>query len=140
MGRENWEAFLRSNEPRDPYRDYLRETDRAYRNVRRDRQYLRDWSVPIDLRAYEVAYYYDGQDTAFGKTLPELLKFRDNLHPYMRRYLAERFRKKEDYYREVVAKHARLAEQCSSFAAQFEDQTGEPVSLERAEGMNQAEA
>jgi hypothetical protein len=140
MSRGNWEAFLRTNEPRDPYRDYLREMDRAYRNFRRDRRYLRDLPVSIDLRAYEAAYYYDGQDSTFAETLPELLKFRDDLHPYMRRYLAERFRKKEDYYREVAAKHARLSEQCSSFAAQFEDQTGEPVGLERAEGMNQAEA
>ena len=69
MSRENWEAFLRSNEPRDPYRDYLRETDRAYRNFLRDRQYLRDLSVPIDLRAYEVAYYYDGQDRAFSRNI-----------------------------------------------------------------------
>ena len=67
----------------------------------------------INLRAYIIARQYDPDKHTFGKILLELIKHKDQLHPYIRRYLIETMR-------EAQNKHRRLADCYGSVADQFE--------------------
>jgi hypothetical protein len=71
--------------------------------------------MPIDLRAYIVGRTFDPtkKHTTFGKIIRELVKHKDQLHPYARRYLLERLRVNE-------AKFAKLAQAYDDVAKQFE--------------------
>ena len=69
--------------------------------------------MPIDLKAYTVARQYDPNKRTFRKVIAELARHKDDLHPYMRRYLIERMR-------EAEAHHRKLAEAYSNVADQFD--------------------
>jgi hypothetical protein len=101
---KEWMATL---DEKYPYEAYLREMDRL-RRVYQNGGYIRDpqtdklvyigqrpvppWRMPLDLRAYVVARRFDGDRYTFGKILPEIIKHKDKLHPFVRRYLLERLR------------------------------------------------
>ena len=69
--------------------------------------------MPIDLKVYTVAKFYDPDKRPSPKVIAELAKHKDEIHPYARRYLVERMR-------EAEARHRGLAEQYSRIADQFE--------------------
>ena len=69
--------------------------------------------MPIDLKVYTVAKFYDPDKRPSPKVIAELAKHKDEIHPYARRYLVERMR-------EAEARHRGLAEQYSGIADQFE--------------------
>jgi hypothetical protein len=67
--------------------------------------------MPIDLKAYVIARQYDGDKHTFGKIIPELVKHKDELHPFMRRYLLERLRASENKYRQLAGRFGVGADQ-----------------------------
>jgi len=79
--------------------------------------------MPIDLKAYIVAREYDPDKRTFGKIIPELAKHRRELHPFMRRYLLEQIRTKQN-------RHRKLAESYGAVADQFESED-QPQSVSR---------
>jgi hypothetical protein len=78
--------------------------------------------MPIDLKAYIVARQYDPDKKTFGKIIPELVKHKDKLHPFTRRYLIERMRDAE-------TRHRKLAERHGNIADQFDETASEPQSF-----------
>ena len=72
-----------------------------------------DEPMPIDLKAYIIAREYHPNKRTFGKIIPELVKHKDELHPFMRRYLLEQLRDSE-------SGHRKLAESYQAIADQFE--------------------
>jgi hypothetical protein len=85
--------------------------------------------MPLDLKAYVVAREYDADKHTFGKIIPELVKHKDKLHPFMRRYLLERLRTSEN-------EHRRLAKRFGAIADQFETEE-QPQSVSRDIGRHQ---
>src|SRR6516162_1109968 len=79
--------------------------------------------MPIDLKAYIVAREYDPDKRAFAKVIPELVRHKHELHPFMRRYFLERLRASEN-------RHRRLAEDYQAVADQFESED-QPQSVSR---------
>jgi myo-inositol-1-phosphate synthase len=69
--------------------------------------------MPIDLKAYVVAREYDPDKHSFGRTIDELVKHKNELHPHMRRYLLDQLRTKQN-------RHRKLAESYQAVADQFE--------------------
>jgi len=59
-----------------------------------------DGPMPLDLRAYIVAKDFDPtkKGRTFPKIIAELVKCKDQLHPFARRYLLERLREGESKY------------------------------------------
>ena len=73
----------------------------------------------INLRAYIIARQYDPDKYTFNKVLPELIKHKDHLHPFILRYVIERMREEQNKYQ-------RLADAYGSIADQFEDEPKAP--------------
>ena len=69
--------------------------------------------MPVDLKAYVVAREYDPDNRTFPKIIAELAKHKHELHPFMRRYLLEQIRAKQN-------RHRKLAEAYQAVADQFE--------------------
>jgi hypothetical protein len=67
--------------------------------------------MPIDLKAYVVARQYDGDKYTFPKVIPELVKHKEQLHPFARRYLLERLRHSERKYRTLANRFGAVADQ-----------------------------
>jgi hypothetical protein len=82
-------------------------------------------AMPIDLKAYVVAREYDPtkRSRRFPKIIAELVKHKHELHPYMRRYLLEQIRAKQN-------RHRQLAEDYQAVADQFEIED-QPQSVSR---------
>jgi hypothetical protein len=74
----------------------------------------------INLRAYIIARQYDPDKYTFNKILPELIKYKDHLHPYILRYVIERMREAQNKELEAINKHQRLANCYGRVADQFE--------------------
>jgi hypothetical protein len=70
-----------------------------------------DEPMPIDLKAYIIVQQYDGDKRTFSKIIPELVKHKDELHPFMRRYLLEQLRASENKYRQLAERFGAVADQ-----------------------------
>jgi hypothetical protein len=79
--------------------------------------------MPIDLKAYVVAREYDPDKHTFPKIIAELVKHKHELHPFVRRYLLEQIRAKQN-------RHRKLAESYQDVADQFEIED-QPQSVSR---------
>jgi hypothetical protein len=90
----------------------------AARNIKL-RDLEKSGPMPINLKAYTIAKRYDPEKRTFSKVIAELAKHKDELHPYVRRYLIERMRSAE-------RRHLELAKAYGDIAAQFEDAPASP--------------
>src|SRR5262249_52363292 len=70
--------------------------------------------MPLQLKAYMVAKQYNPQKRTFSKVIAELAKHKDELHPYVRRYIIERLRNAETHHRKLAGQYGEVADRFES--------------------------